>query len=314
MRSVGLLDASALLVDGTRETVGVPYERLLALARDADVLLNLSGSLVDQALLESMPVRVYVDLDPGFTQVWAEQGIRDRFAGHTDFVTVGTAIGRPGCPVPTCGRSWSATLPPVALSEWSAGQAIRFDAFTSVGTWRGYGPVEHAGLRYGQRAHSFRTFLDLPARTGEAFMLAFDLDPGEVGDLPALAANGWRLLNPSAVARSPATYRSFVRGSRAEFGVAKSGYVVSRCGWFSDRSAAYLASGRPVLAQDTGFADVLPTGEGLFSFSSVDDVTAAIDELRADYDRHSKAARAIAEDILDSDVVLQRLLDGVGAT
>src|SRR5262249_43579967 len=132
-------------------------------------------------------------------------------------------------------------------------------------------------------------------------------------DLAALASNGWQLLDPNQVANTADRYQQFIRGSKAEFGIAKSGYVASRCGWFSDRSLCYLASGRPVLAQETGFSRFLPTGEGLFAFQTAEDVLAAIEALRRDYPRHTRAARAVAEEHFDSDKVLSRLLRRIGA-
>ena len=128
------------------------------------------------------------------------------------------------------------------------------------------GTIEHDGMLYGQKAHSLRRFITLPTLTGEKFMLALAIHPDEHKDLAAVAANGWNLLDPAQMARSPADYQRFIQGSKAEFGIAKSGYVASRCGWFSDRSLCYLASGRPVLAQETGFSDFIPAGEGLFAF------------------------------------------------
>jgi glycosyltransferase involved in cell wall biosynthesis len=140
-------------------------------------------------------------------------------------------------------------------------------------------------------------------------MPALAIDPGDRADLDALRDNGWLLLDPSRVARTPADYNEFVRGSKGELGVAKSGYVISRCGWFSDRSACYLASGRPVVAQDTGFAGAVPTGEGLLVFSTVEEAAVAIEDVRHDYARHARAAREIAAEHLDSDRVLARLLE-----
>jgi glycosyltransferase involved in cell wall biosynthesis len=140
-------------------------------------------------------------------------------------------------------------------------------------------------------------------------MLALAIHPDERQDLRALAANGWDLLDPAQIARTPADYQRFIQGSKAEFGIAKSGYVASRCGWFSDRSLCYLASGRPVLAQDTGFSNFVPVGEGLFAFRSTEDILAAIEEVQMNYARHARAARAIAEEFFDSDKVLSRLLD-----
>jgi hypothetical protein len=235
-----------------------------------------------------------------------------RFAGHTHFVTIGQNIGRPDCPVPTCGLPWITTPQPVVLAHWPVADAVRHDALTTVGNWRGYGSVEHRGVFYGQKAHSLRPFIALPTRTREKFLLALAIHAGEAKDLAALKANGWGLIDPAEVAATPAAYQCFIQGSKAEFGIAKSGYVASRCGWFSDRSLCYLASGRPVLAQETGFSRFLPTGEALFAFETVEDVLAAVESLNADYARHAKAARAIAEEHFDSDKVLTRLLHKIG--
>jgi hypothetical protein len=303
------------LLQGTRETVGEPYDDLRRVARHADVVVNISGMLADADLLEPIPIRVYLDLDPAFVQLWqAVEGIDMRFGGHTHFVTVGARIGQAACAVPTCGVRWLHTLPPVVLTEWPPAETIERDAFTTVGNWRGYGSIEHEGVLYGQKAHSLRRFFDLPSRTGERFEVALAIHPDETRDLEALSQNRWDLVDPQQVAGTPGAYRQFVRGSRAELGIAKSGYVNSRCGWFSDRSACYLASGRPVLAQDTGFGDVLPAGRGLLAFESADDVLAGIQALRQDYRGHAAAARELAEAYLDSDRVLARFLDAVGGT
>jgi hypothetical protein len=189
---------------------------------------------------------------------------------------------------------------------------LEWDAFTTVGNWRGYGSVEHAGVHYGQKAHSLRRLLDLPRLTPEPFTLALSIHPDEVKDLEALSSHGWKLLDPAEVASTPGRYQRFVQGSRGEFGVAKSGYAASRCGWFSDRSACFLASGRPVVAQDTGFSRHLPTGEGLFAFATAEEAAAAVTEVSRDYARHCRAARALAETHFDSDKVLGTLLRGIG--
>jgi Phosphotransferase enzyme family len=271
---------------------------------EADVLLNISGMLRDG--IEHIPIRIYLDLDPVFNQLWHLQGIDAGLEGHTHYASVGLRL-------PDTGHEWIHTLPPVCLERWPVGGQVALDAFTTVGNWRAYGSIEHEGVRYGQKAHSLRRFLELPRLTGERFAVALDIHPDETSDLEALHRNGWELLDPRAVAGTPAAYAEFVRGSTGELGIAKEGYVVSSSGWFSDRSACYLASGRPVIGQDTGFGDVLPTGAGLFAFSTSDDVRTAIEALRSDYGRHSRAARAVAEEHLDSDIVLTRLLRAVEA-
>jgi hypothetical protein len=233
---------------------------------------------------------------------------------HTHFVTVGGLVGTDGCAVPTCGREWLHTLPPVALEDWPVTrEAPRRDAFTSVGHWRSYGSMEHGGIHYGQRAHSLRELIDLPRRSDARFELALGIDAGERADLDALAGNRWSLLDPRRVAGTPDAYRDFVRESKAELCVAKSGYVASRSGWFSDRSACYLASGRPVIAQDTGFGERIPCGDGLLAFSTAAEAAQAVGQVEADPARHAAGARALAEEHLDARNVLGALLQSLGS-
>jgi hypothetical protein len=298
-----LLDgAAALLARERRETLGLPYAALERFAAEADLLINVSGMLRDERLLESIPVRLFLDLDPGFNQVWQETGEEMGIALHTHCATVGGGVGRKGCPIPTCGRTWIHTLPPIALEHWPADDAApRRDAFTSVGHWRSYGSIEHGEITYGQRAHSMRQLLALPTQASASFQLALGIHPDERGDLEALRANGWDLLDPREVAGGPERYAEFVRNSKAELSIAKSGYVASRSGWFSDRSACYLASGRPVVAQETGF-------------TTLADAVNAVADVKGDPTQHGRAARAIAEEYLDARRVLGRLLDLLGSS
>jgi hypothetical protein len=304
-----LAGRSALLAgDGSRRTLGLPYRRLEQFAAGADLLLDVSGMLRDERLLEAIPVRAFLDLDPGFNQVWGEQGFDLGLDRHTHCVSVGTRIGAADCPIPTHGRAWIPTLPPVALPDWPFAEGPG-QAWTTVGNWRSYGSPTHAGLRYGQRAHSLRELAALPRRSAARFEPALAIHPDETADLELLAANGWRLVDPAEVAGTPEAYAEFVRGSRGELGIAKQGYVVGRSGWFSDRSAAYLASGRPVVAQDAGFGDVLPTGAGLLAFADVAGAAAAIEAVEGNLDAHRRAAREIAVEHLDAARVLPALLE-----
>jgi hypothetical protein len=306
-----LEDCAALLRTETHETVGLPYARLRQAAQSADLLINISGMLADEALLEPIPRRVYLDLDPAFNQLWHTQGIDMRFDAHTHFATVGLALGDDECPIPTLGKQWIKTLPPVVLDEWPVATDIAHDALTTVANWRAYGSIEHDGVLYGQKAHSLRQLLTLPGRSRRECILALAIHPGDARDLADLAANGWYILDPVQVAGTPDRYREFVRGSWAELGVAKLGYVLSRCGWFSDRSACYLASGRPVLAQETGFSRSIPSGSGILTFESVDDAQAGIEALESDYGRHARAARELAAAYFESGRVLGQFLDHV---
>lgn len=305
----GLEDRAALLDPVSGACAGMRRRELMKRAGGADVLLNISGLLADEELLGAVGVRAFVDLDPAFTQLWsAAEGIDMGFDRHDRFVTIGGRIGSQGCSVPTCGRDWITTLQPIVLEHWPLGDRVEYTALTTVGHWRAYGSIEHDGVRYGQKAHTLRPLLELPERTGAPFALALGIHRDELRDLAALYRHGWELLDPAAVAGTPDAYAAFVRGSWAEFGLAKSGYAASACGWFSDRSICYLASGRPVLAVDTGFGEDIPAGEGVLAFSTLDEAVAGVEELRTGYERHRRAARALAEDLFDSDRVLGRLL------
>ena len=314
VQAFDLESRAALLVAGTQDTEGRSYDSLRTLTARADILINISGMLTDPALTEPIPVRVYLDLDPGFNQLWyTAEGLDVGFDGHTHFVTIGPALCEPNCAIPTCGRRWIATLQPVVLSEWPPAESLTRDAFTTVANWRGYGSITYKSVFYGQKAHAWRELMTLPDKTPQQFVVALSIHPAETRDLEQLAAHGWTLVDPARVSDTPGRYRDFVRGSKGEIGVAKSGYTAARCGWFSDRSACYLACGRPVVAQETGFSRFLPTGEGLFAFETEDDALAGIDAIAHDYPRQSRAALALAEAYFDASKVLPQLLDRIGA-
>jgi hypothetical protein len=240
--------------------------------------------------------------------MWQALGLAEMLAGHDAFVTVGANIGSPGCTIPTCGVEWITIVPPVVLEQWRWGDGDA-RSITGVGSWRGpYGTVRYEEVDYGLRVHEFRKYADVPARLAAlTFEYALDIDPVELTDVELLTSGGWRLRDPCAVAATPALYRDFISGSAAELMIAKSMYVRSRSGWFSDRSACYLASGRPVIAQDTGLGR--GAGAGLLTFSTADEAVDAVRHVFGDYARHRRAAREIAEAEFDSDRVLGRLVE-----
>ena len=307
----GLEGSAALLRAGTRTTVGLSHAALVERTRRADLLINISGMLRDPELTDPIPRRVFLDLDPVFNQMWQAQGIDMGFDRHTHLVTIGWNIGRPDCPVPTCGRDWITTPQPVVLDRWPVADHVAHDGLTTVANWRSYGSVTHEGVFHGQKVHAWRDLFELPRRTRIACLPAVAIHPAETADLAALRDHGWRLLDPAALCDTPADYQRFVQGSWAELAIAKGGYVASRCGWFSDRSVCYLASGRPVIAHDTGFTSRLPVGAGLFAFETVDDAVAAAEAVAADYQRHRRAARDIAAEFFDARRILPSLVDRV---
>jgi hypothetical protein len=309
-RDHGLAGRAALVGDDGRTLSGPPAEELLELAEASDLLVNVSGNLRLPSLLERFRRRAYVDEDPGFTQFWLANGSGGfSVEGHDVYFSVGANIGRPSCEIPTMDIEWRPIRPPVVLDDWPVARANGDARFTTVASWRGaYGPVDHGGKRYGLKVHEFRKFVELPERVPPEFEIALDIAPEDERDRRALEERGWRLVDPRDVARTPDEFRSYVQRSSAEFSVAQGIYVDTSSGWFSDRSTRYLASGKPVLVQDTGFGERLPAGEGIVPFRTLDDAVAGAESIAADYERHARAARALAEEHFDSDRVLADLL------
>jgi hypothetical protein len=312
MERFGLVDSWSLLYDGGREVAGLGRDEVIERTAGSALLINVMGYLEDEEILAAAPLRAFLDIDPGFGQIWKELGLHDLFRGHDRFLTVGTRIGSPDCEVPVCGLDWIPIMPPVELAEWPA-QSHRGGRFTSVASWRGaFGPLDYEGRTLGLRVHEFRRFFELPERSPAEFEVALDIDEAETKDIRALRSHGWELADPRQVAGDPWRYRDYIQRSAAELMVAKNLYVETRSGWFSDRSACYLASGRPVLAQDTGLDGLLPTGEGLITFSTLEEAAAGVEEINRDYGRHSGAARQIAEEHFATERVLPRLLQELG--
>ncbi len=311
--SVGLGDNCALLRDdGT--SLGIERDRLRDLVAAAPFVLDVMGFLGDAELREAAQALVFLDVDPGFTQIWHEQGEADLFGSHDRHVTVGANIGSPGCSIPLCGREWITIRPPVVLSRWPA-SAPGHGGFRSVASWRGpYDPIWIGERRLGLRVHEFRRFAALPTALDAAFELALDIDPADEPDARLLRDNGWVLMDPEQVAGSLGAYAEFLRGAGAEISVAKNIYVDSASGWFSDRSACFLASGRPVLAQDTGWSADLMGSDGLVAFSTPEEAVEGARMIQAELAARGRAARSLAEEAFDSRKVLGGLLADLGVS
>ena len=310
----GLQGRASLLYEGGREASGVSLAELLPVAEEARLLVNISGHLDLEPLMSRLRRKAYVDLDPGFTQFWHADGTGGaRLEGHDVHFTVGENIGRPGCPIPTCGLEWKAVRAPVVLEEWPVADAGDTDRFTTIGAWRGpFGPVHFDGHTYSLKVHEFRKVIELPRRSPQRFEIALDIHPGDERDREALETHGWHLVDPRAAVPGPLEFREYVQGSGAEFSVAQGIYVETNSGWFSDRTVRYLASGRPVLVQDTGFSANFPVGEGLLAFTDLDGAVKGAGRIAGDYEGHRRAARAVAEAHFDSDIVLPRFLEEAG--
>lgn len=305
-----LTDHAALLEQEGAGYVGLSHAEIEKLAPDIDLLVNLSGRLHLKSVLGAVRRRMYVDLDPGYTQIWQEQyGVDMNLRDHDIYVTVGLNLGKPDCPLPTCGLHWETTLPPVVPSEWTTTGPPGI-AYSTVADWRGFGPVEWHGVWYGQKADEFRQLIELPRRVSVPLEICLFIHPDEPDRLK-LEQHGWRLLSPQLYVATPDTYRDYIFGARGEFACVKQAYAAGRTGWFSDRSACYLAAGRPVVVQDTGIGSYVPTGAGLLTFTDVDSAADALDRVEHDYARHAVAAATFVREYLDSDRVLTRLLQMV---
>lgn len=282
----------------------------------ADAVLNVTGATYVAKEGLKIGRHVYFGTDPVRHELEFAKGddnTRAFIDTYTDVVTYGENIGNPACPIPPLPRLRSKTRQPVLLDLWQSGPPSRHE-FTTVCNWRQAGhDIEYQGeVYYWSKHHEFLKFLALPQRVSQPLELAMPLHSLTADERSLLEASGWRLTHAHAFTTDPWAYREYVRASRGEFTVAKDQNVRLRSGWFSERSACYLAAGRPVITQDTGFGTVLPTGEGLFAFNTMEDIVAAMAAIHADYDRHSRAARRIAEEYFRAETVLTKVLDDLG--
>ena len=289
--------------------------RAVELLRSADAVLNISGSTTPDEIGVACRL-VHIGTDPVIQELRIAKGdtaLRERVAAHAAHFTYGENIGAADCPVPPLPFATTPMRQPVVLDYWRSTPNPR-KTFTTVTNWEvtGY-DVEYGGELYTwSKHHAYMKIVDLPRRTGAELELAMGLS-GVTAEIQAmLRSHGWQVADASAMSLDPWLYRDYICDSGAELSVAKDMVTRTRCGWFSERSACYLAAGKPVITEDTGFGCALPTGEGLFAFRTAHEALAAIEAVRADYAKHSRAARQIAEDYFDSSKVLGRMLDALG--
>ena len=311
----GLSTRSALIAEGDDgQGAGLSVEELVRVVDAADLLVNISGHLTLAALKPRCRRRVFIDLDPGYTQYWHQEGLaEERLRDHHLYFTVGYNVGTSECDIPTGDIAWLPVRQPVVLDEWPVETSGDRGRFTTVSSWRGpFGRVTHNGVQSGLKAHEFRKFATLPTRTGQRFEIALAVHPDDQPDVDRLRGDGWTVVNPASVASDPFAFRRYIQSSGAEFSVAQGIYVDTRSGWFSDRTVRYLASGKPVLVQDTGLGRTYPVGLGLVPFRTLDEAVQGAEAIAGNYEAHAKAARDIALEFFDSDKVLEPLLSTAG--
>jgi hypothetical protein len=283
-------------------------ETVFEIIKDADLLLNLSCSNALRPWLQDVPVKVLVDTDPVFTQI---RNLTDteRFCfskQHTSFFTFGENFGNESCLIPDDGFKWQPTRQPVVLNAWPFSYGNKEAAFTTIMKWESYPGKNYNGHYYGMKAESFDMVLDIPKKTTSVMEMAVS-----DSNVPKqkLMDNGWHLSYPKKISGDHWKYQEYIQQSKAEFSIAKHGYVEARTGWFSERSCGYLSSGRPVILQDTGFSQWLRTGFGVFSFTNADEALAAIDDVNSNYTLHCQYAREIAESFFSHTKVLTDLIE-----
>ena len=287
-------------------------------ARTADLFVNVSGASFFPEALSPHCLKLFIDSDPGYNQIvlterpsWSENV--DRWCAgvlaHDRHFTYGENIGAPDCAVPTAGLRWRTTRMPVVLDLWESVPcpAAPASAWSTVMTWNVFrGRLEHRGVEYHGKAAEFGKIATLPQRLQLPFRIAVG---GTEAPMSELARQGWTAEDGPAVTLTPEAYRDYIAASRGEVSVAKNVYVALRTGWFSCRSACYLAAGRPIVVQDTGFTNLIPSGSGLHAFTDAEEAEAAIRAVESDYHRETRAAREMAHAHFDSQRVLSRLVE-----
>lgn len=311
LHEIGWDGQATLLAEGEE----VEERALREFAQGADLFLNLSGHFKRPDLVERAGARVYVDLDPVFTQIWAKVYQSPmNFAGHNAFWSVGLSMGR-GAVVPDTGHVWKPVVPPVCRRFWSPDAAgypdttaarLARNRWTTVTHWYGYAAVEWEGREYGNKATEFAKLKSWPERTGLRPGVVTDLGPGE--ERVSYEKCGWDFLEPGPICSDWREYRAFLAASRGEFSPAKSGYVTAQTGWFSDRSVLYLSLGRPVLLQETGWSRWLPEGSGLVAFASPDEAVEKVKQIEGNYEAHQRSALEIAREHLEATRAIPKAL------
>jgi hypothetical protein len=292
--------------------VGATRSEAKALFAGADLLLNFHYA-IDSDLLEHFRRTALVDIDPGLLQQWMSTG-QLPVAPHDVYYTIGPTVGTPSASFPDCGLDWVQIRPAVCVKLWPYSYDACCETFTTVtGWWSGRWQretVDGSEVLYDNtRRAAFLAFAELPRLTSQPLEVAAHLAPDDTADQQLMERHGWHMRPSFEVARTPEMYRSYIQGSRGELTCVKPSFVKLQNRWISDRSLCYLASGKPVVMQDTGPIPYLPSGDGIFRFSRLTEAAEALTDVNADYERHCQAAREIAETYFDARKTAERILD-----
>lgn len=308
----GLWPRCCLIFDKGRETHGLSFCEAAEVAHGADLLLDLGATLRTPEIVDAVRCRAYVDEAPGKTQVYhAEYGIDQGFDGHQFFFSVGLNVGTAACEVPTAGVPWHGIVHPVVLGLWPARIDGGCRRFTTISNWSEKETFDLKGRYSGEKSDNWTKFFELPQKTGQELEVALNVPPGYEADRELFSRHGWFVEDPKRL-RTFEDYREYIAASRAEFSIANNRYVEFNTGWTSDRTARYLASGKPALVQATGIESHLPVGKGLLTFSTLSEALAGIKAINAEYEVHCLAARRIAEEFFNSEKVLGHMLKVMG--
>ncbi|HXV62283.1 MAG TPA: hypothetical protein VEK15_16400 [Vicinamibacteria bacterium] len=289
------------------EFLNVSYSEARRLLRGADLLLNFQYDM-NPSLLEWFARTALVDIDPGLLQFWISTG-QLSVRPHDVYFTIGETVGTAAARFSDCGLSWMHISPPICLDLWPYSFDPDCRAFTTVSHWLTRDWIrDESGLWENTKRVSFMEFLRLPQLTNQQLELALNLEKADE-DRRNLERNGWRVRDASQVVGSPEKYQSYIRGSRGEFSCAKPSCMRFENAWVSDRSICYMASGKPVVVQNTGPSSYLPNNEGLYRFTTMEEALAAFEAINSDYERNCRAAREIAESLFDSRPILEGLLN-----
>ncbi|MCL6257694.1 hypothetical protein M3O96_01250 [Aquiflexum sp. TKW24L] len=275
---------------------------------DFDILINISGINPIRDWMGDIPIRIFIDTDPVFTQVRniQEPARKKLVDSHSHLFSFGENIHHPYSKIPDDGFRWQVTRQPIYLDFWKHHHPLLDSRFTSIMQWKSYAPVKFQEITYGLKAESFSIVENIPLKSQSKIEIALG---GDGVPRKELLEKNWILVDPMEVSIDPWVYQKYIQQSKGEFTVAKSGYVISNSGWFSERSACYLASGRPVITQETGFSQWMETGEGVLSFETEDQALSALDEINSNYEKHCLKALEIAREYFDGEKILQKLID-----